>query len=131
MVDASTISAGDTAWMLTATALVLLMTLPGIALFYAGMVAKKMCGDHGPQLCRSLPGHCYLDRDRLQSGVHTRLTFSGRLDRIMLHGMAFLKDAGKISVSHIAPTIPESVFVMFQMAFAITTPALLTGAFAE
>ena len=57
--------------------------------------------------------------------------FLGGLDRIMLHGMAFLKDAGKISVSHIAPAIPESVFVMFQMAFAIITPALLTGAFAE
>ncbi|MFT5962177.1 MAG: Amt family ammonium transporter [Burkholderiaceae bacterium] len=57
--------------------------------------------------------------------------YLGGLDRVMLDGMVFLKEAGKISVSPLATTIPESVFVMFQMTFAIITPALITGAFAE
>ena len=57
--------------------------------------------------------------------------FIGGLDRVMLGGMEFFKDDGKLTVSHIAPTIPESVFVMYQMTFAIITPALITGAFAE
>lgn len=132
VVDASTISAGDTAWMLTATALVLLMTLPGIALFYAGMVRKKnVLGT----MAHSFTAACLVTVIWIVIGYSLAFTpgspFLGGFDRIMLHGMAFLKDAGKISVSHIAPTIPESVFVMFQMAFAIITPALLTGAFAE
>jgi Amt family ammonium transporter len=57
--------------------------------------------------------------------------YIGSLDRVLLSGMDFFKETGKLTVSQIAPTIPESVFVMFQMTFAIITPALITGAFAE
>jgi Amt family ammonium transporter len=57
--------------------------------------------------------------------------YLGSLDRLLLHGMVFLKDAGQLTVHHVATTIPESVFMMFQMTFAIITPALITGAFAE
>jgi Amt family ammonium transporter len=128
----STISNADTAWMLTATALVLLMTLPGIALFYGGMVRKKSvintmaCAVVITALVTLLwfavgyswaftPGSGWL-------GGGSRLFFSG---------IEYLKAEGKLSVSHLAPSIPESVFAMFQLTFAIITPALIVGAFVE
>ena len=126
------ISAGDTAWMLTSTALVLMMTIPGLALFYAGMVRKKNVLATALQsfaIC-SLVTVIWVVIGYSLAFTHGSL-FLGGLDRVMLDGMSYLKDAGKLTVSHIAPTIPESVFVMFQMTFAIITPALITGAFAE
>ena len=133
MLDVSKISAGDTAWMLSSTALVLLMTIPGLALFYSGMVRKKnVLGT----AAHSFVTTCLVTVIWVVVGYSLAFTpgsspYIGSLDRVLLHGMDFFKDAGKVSVSHIAPTIPESVFMMFQMTFAIITPALITGAFAE
>jgi len=132
VVTGDKISAGDTAWMLSATALVLLMTIPGLALFYAGMVRKKNV------LSTALQSFAI-------AGLVTVLwvvvgytlaftpgsSFIGGLDRLFLHGLSYVKSTGELSVSHLAPTIPESVYVMFQLTFAIITPALITGAFAE
>ncbi|WP_423708419.1 ammonium transporter [Undibacterium sp. WLX3042] len=132
LVNAATISAGDTAWMLTSTALVLLMTIPGLALFYAGMVRKK---NALATVAHSVATTCIVTIIWVVLGyslVFTPATpYLGSLDRLLLHGMVFLKDAGQLTVHHVAPTIPESVFMMFQMTFAIITPALITGAFAE
>ncbi|MBK1888812.1 ammonium transporter [Undibacterium sp. 14-3-2] len=132
LVNATTISAGDTAWMLTSTALVLLMTIPGLALFYAGMVRKK---NALATVAHSVTTTCIVTIIWVVLGyslVFTPATpYLGSLDRLLLHGMVFLKDAGQLTVHHIATTIPESVFMMFQMTFAIITPALITGAFAE
>ncbi|HEX2605361.1 MAG TPA: ammonium transporter [Oxalicibacterium sp.] len=132
MVDASKLNAGDTAWMLTSTALVLLMTIPGLALFYAGMVRKK---NVLATMAHSFATTCLVTVIWVVIGYSLAFTpgspFIGSLDRVLLNGMSFLKEAGKVSVSEIAPTIPESVFMMFQMTFAIITPALITGAFAE
>ncbi|MGZ5817391.1 MAG: ammonium transporter [Burkholderiaceae bacterium] len=132
LIDASKISSGDTAWMLSSTALVLLMTIPGLALFYSGMVRKKnVLGT----MVHSFATTCVVTVLWVVFGYSLAFTphtpLIGGFDRIMLDGMDFLKDAGKVAVSHIAPTIPESVFMMFQMTFAIITPALITGAFAE
>ncbi|HLN22491.1 MAG TPA: ammonium transporter, partial [Patescibacteria group bacterium] len=115
----------DTAWMLTSTALVLLMTIPGLALFYAGMVRKKnvlatMMQSFGITALVTV----------LWGIIGYSLAFTdgnayiGDLSRFMLHGMT--KD-GLFPSS----TIPESVGMMFQMTFAIITPALITGAFAD
>ncbi|HSW13934.1 MAG TPA: ammonium transporter [Solimonas sp.] len=126
------ISAGDTAWMLSATALVLLMTIPGLALFYAGMVRKKNV------LATTLQSFavCALVTVLwVVVGYSLAFTpgspFIGGFDQLLLRGLSYFKEAGQLSVSPIAPTIPESVFVMYQLTFAIITPALITGAFAE
>ncbi|MDQ9171667.1 ammonium transporter [Oxalobacteraceae bacterium R-40] len=132
LVNALQISSGDTAWMLTATALVLLMTIPGLALFYTGMVRKKnMLGT----IVHSFVSVCIATVLWVMIGYSIAFTpgspYLGGFDRMMLEGMSFLKEAGQLTVHHLAPSIPESVFVMFQMTFAIITPALITGAFAE
>jgi Amt family ammonium transporter len=132
LVEAKTISSGDTAWMLTSTALVLLMTIPGLALFYGGMVRKK---NVLATLMQSF-AICAM-ATVLWAVIGYSLAFTpgspylGGLSRVMLDGMAYLKDAGKLTVHPLAATIPESVFMMFQMTFAIITPALIAGAFAE
>jgi ammonium transporter, Amt family len=132
LVASSTTVAGDTAWMLTATALVLLMTIPGLALFYTGMVRKKNALG---TIAHSFITTCIATILWVVVGYSLAFTpgspFIGSLDRVMLHGMHFFKEAGQLTVSHIAQTIPESVFLMYQMTFAIITPALITGAFAE
>jgi Amt family ammonium transporter len=117
---------GDTAWMLTSTALVLMMTIPGLALFYGGMVRKK---NVLATVMQSFAVTC------LVTVLWMVLTYSlaftegskiiGGLGRIFLRGMAL--DA----VNDLAKTIPESVYMTFQMTFAIITPALIAGAFAE
>ena len=132
LVAVDKISAGDTAWMLASTALVLLMTIPGLALFYAGMVRKKNVLSTALQ---SFAICCLVTVIWVVIGYSLAFTpggpFLGGFERVMLSGMAYLKDSGQVSVSHVATTIPESVLVMFQMTFAIITPALITGAFAE
>ena len=132
LVDASQINSGDTAWLLTSTALVLFMTIPGLALFYGGMVRKK---NVLTTMAHSFAVTCLVTIIWVILGYSLAFTpgspYIGGLDRILLNGMEFLKEGGKLTVSEIAPTIPESVFVMFQMTFAIITPALITGAFAE
>lgn len=127
------ISAGDTAWMLTSTALVLLMTIPGLALFYSGMVRKKNVLSTALQ---SFTIVCLVTVIWVVIGYSLAFTpgatpFIGGLDRFMLNGMFYDKAGETLTVSHLAASIPESVYVMFQLTFAIITPALITGAFAE
>jgi ammonium transporter, Amt family len=126
------INSGDTAWMLASTALVLLMTIPGLALFYGGMVRKK---NVLATLMQSFAITCLVTVLWVIAGYSLAFmpggSFMGSLDRLFLNGMLFQKDAGKISVSHLGLTIPESVYMTFQMTFAIITPALIAGAFAD
>lgn len=126
-----TLDTGDTAWMLTSTALVLLMTIPGVALFYCGMVRKKNVLDVAVQsfaTCALMTVLWFIAGYSLAfvpNADETLQAYIGGLDRLFLKGMA-------LDASHaLAPTIPESVFMMFQMTFAIITPALITGAVAD
>ena len=118
---------GNTAWMLTSSALVLFMTLPGVALFYGGMVRKKnvlsMCGQ--VFVCAVL---VTLTWTLLGYSLAMRPgnSFIGGLDRIGLDGLLVDSLAGVAGAN-----IPESVFVMFQLTFAIITTALIPGAMAE
>ncbi|CAN5202325.1 ammonium transporter [soil metagenome] len=117
---------GDTAWMLTSTALVLMMTIPGLALFYGGMVRKK---NVLATVMQSFAVTCLITV--LWMMITYSLAFSsgsavvGGVSRVFLSGLAL------DSVHDLAKTIPESVFMCFQMTFAIITPALIAGAFAE
>ena len=126
------LSAADTGWMITATALVLLMTLPGIALFYAGMVRRKSVLN----TMASVVAICALV-SLLWFAVGYSIAFTpgsgflGSGSRLWFAGLEYLKEPGKLMVSHIAPNIPESVYSMFQLTFAIITAALVVGAFVE
>ena len=126
------INSGDTAWMLASTALVLLMTIPGLALFYAGMVRKK---NVLATLMQSFAITCLVTVLWVVAGYSMAFmpggAFLGSFDRLFLSGMLYQHDAAKVMVSHLALTIPESVYMMFQMTFAIITPALICGAFAD
>ena len=132
VVSADKISNGDTSWMLTSTALVLMMTIPGLALFYGGMVRKK---NVLATLMQSFAITCLVSVLWIVAGYSLAFmpgnSVTGSFERFFLHGMLFENEAGKVSVSHLALTIPESVYMMFQMTFAIITPALVTGAFAD
>ncbi len=130
--EAPSLNAGDTAWMLTATALVLFMTIPGLALFYGGMVRAKnvlsilmqcfaitalmtvLWTLYGYSLAFSTAG--------MEKGVINLNSFIGGFDKLLL---------GAVNRETLTFAIPESVFVTFQMTFAIITPALIVGAFAE
>ena len=120
------INSGDTAWMLSATALVLLMTIPGVALFYGGMVRKM---NVLATVMQSFAVTCLVTVLWAVIGYSLAFTkgapFIGGFDRVLLFGM------GKGSVSPLATTVPESVYMTFQMTFAIITPALICGAFAD
>lgn len=124
--ETATLSGADTAWMIVATALVLFMTLPGLALFYGGLVRSKNV--------LSVLVQCFA-----MAGVMTLLWISygyslaftdggstqaiiGGFDKLFLNG---------ITVDSLSGTIPETLFLAFQMTFAIITPALIVGAFAE
>ena len=126
------IDSGDTAWMLTSTALVLMMTIPGLALFYGGMVRKK---NVLATVMQSFAITCLVTVLWVVAGYSIAFipgsAFFGGFDRLMLNGMLFQKEAGKLTVSHLGTTIPESVYMTFQMTFAIITPALIAGAFAD
>ncbi|WP_020167988.1 MULTISPECIES: ammonium transporter [Methylotenera] len=127
------ISSGDTAWMLSATALVLLMTIPGLVLFYTGMVRRKNVLSTALQ---SFAICCLVTVIWIAIGYSIAFTpgdtpYLGSFDRVMLSGLSYIKASSQLTVSHLAPSIPESVFVVFQMTFAIITPALIVGAFAE
>src|ERR1700736_4970339 len=134
LVSADKISGGDTAWMLTSTALVLMMCVPGLALFYGGMVRKK---NVLATLMQSFACTCVVTILWGLIGYSWAFTpgnaFIGGTSRALFGGVAFIAgDAGnKLTVSHLAPTIPETVYAMFQMTFAIITPALIAGAFAD
>ena len=126
------ISSGDTAWMLTSTALVLMMTIPGLALFYGGMVRKK---NVLATLMQSFAITCVVTLLWWLIGYSWAFTpgsaYLGGASRALMNGMTIMKDANKVTVSHLALTIPETVYAMFQLTFAIITPALIAGAFAD
>ena len=132
LIGVDKISSGDTAWMLTSTALVLMMTIPGLALFYGGMVRKK---NVLATLMQSFAITCVVTLLWWLIGYSWAFTpgspYLGGSSRALLNGMAFMKDANKLTVSHLALTIPETVYAMFQLTFAIITPALIAGAFAD
>ncbi len=133
LVGTDKISAGDTAWMLTSTALVLMMTIPGLALFYGGMVRRK---NVLATVMQSFAITCLVTLLWWVIGYSWAFTpggtaYLGGASRFLMHGMTYMKDANQLSVSHLATTIPESVYAMFQLTFAIITPALITGAFAD
>ncbi|MFL9966220.1 ammonium transporter [Paraburkholderia sediminicola] len=133
-VDSSKINSGDTAWMLTSTALVLFMTIPGLALFYGGMVRKKSVL---AILMQSFAITCVVTIVWIVVGYSIAFTpggsFIGGFSRVFMAGMNYVKGdkATTLTVSHLAPTIPETVYCVYQMTFAIITPALITGAFAD
>lgn len=124
--EAPAVSPADTAWMIVATALVLFMTLPGLALFYGGLVRSKNVLSLFVQ-CFAIAGVMTL----LWVAYGYSLAFGnggsyqwviGNLDKAFLRG---------VTVNAVSGTIPESLFAAFQMTFAIITPALIVGAFAE
>ena len=123
------LDSGDTAWMLTATALVLMMTIPGLALFYGGMVRKKNVLATAMQ---SFATCCLATIVWMVIGYSLAFSDGGALNGVIggLDNM-FLAGVSINSIHDLAPTIPETVFMTFQMTFAIITPALITGAFAD
>ncbi len=130
--ESGSIDSGDTAWMIVATVLVLFMTIPGLSLFYGGLVRTKnvlsvlvqcfaitclvtiLWVIYGYSVAFNTAG--------MQEGVYNFYSFFGGL------GTAFLSG---VNVESVSGTIPETVFLIFQMTFAIITPALIVGAFAE
>lgn len=129
---APVLNSGDTAWMLTATALVLFMTIPGLALFYGGMVRSKNVLSVMMQ-CFAITGLMSIlwmvygyslafDTTGMEKGVLNASSFVGGLSKAFLAG---------VTPQSLTASFPEPVFVTFQMTFAIITPALIVGAFAE
>jgi len=141
------IDSGDTAWMLASTALVLMMTVPGLALFYGGMVRKK---NILATLMQSFAITCIVTIVWTVAGYSLAFTpgtgsaasYVGDLSRFMLNGIAghiskgndtqaFVLASGIKDVADMSTTVPETVYMMFQMTFAIITPALIVGAIAD
>lgn len=120
---APTLDSGNTAWMLTSTALVLFMTIPGLALFYGGMVRKP---NVLAMVMQSFAICCLISVLWVVVGFSLAFgpgnAYVGDFSRMFLAGM---------EVGTLSGTIPESLFIVFQMTFAIITPALFTGAFAD
>ena len=130
--EATAPDSGDTAWMLTSTALVLFMTIPGLALFYGGLVRVQNVLSVLMQ-CFALTGLITIvwvicgyslafNTEGMVAGQVTLTSFVGGLGTMFLRG---------IGVDSLSGTIPETVFITFQLTFAIITPALIAGAFAE
>jgi ammonium transporter, Amt family len=124
--ETSTINAADTAWMIVATALVLMMTIPGLALFYSGMVRKK---NVLATMAQSLASVALVSILWVAYGYSLAFVgdgaWIGTLDRWFLAGMTME------SVNPAAKTIPEALFMLYQMTFAIITVALVAGAVAD
>ena len=129
---APVLNSGDTAWMLTATALVLFMTIPGLALFYGGMVRSKNVLSVMMQ-CFAITGLISIlwmvygyslafDTTGMEEGVVNFNSFVGGFSKAFLAG---------VTPASLTSLFPEAVFITFQMTFAIITPALIVGAFAE
>jgi len=123
------VNSGDTAWMLTSSVLVLMMTIPGLALFYAGMVRKKNILD---TLAQSFGATCVITVLWMIIGYSIAFTghnpYIGDFKYLLL---APLNGDINIANTDLAPTIPETVYMFFQMTFAIITPALIAGAVAD
>jgi len=132
LVAQDTVNAAHTGWMMTSTALVLLMTLPGIALFYAGMVRKKNVLN---TMASVVAIAALVSLLWFAAGYSLAFTpgnaWLGGWERAGFAGLDFDLVGGKLAVSHVAPHIPESVYAMFQLTFAIITAALLVGALVE
>jgi Amt family ammonium transporter len=121
-----TLSSGDTAWMLTSTVLVLMMTIPGLSLFYAGMVRSKNALSVMMQ-CFAIT--CLITLIWVLYGYSMAFDDGGSTQQwVGGLGKAFMAGVG---VDTLSGSIPETVFAMFQLTFAIITPALIVGAFAE
>lgn len=123
--SAQAIDSGDTAWLLTSTALVLFMTLPGLALFYAGLVRSRNVLSVLMQcfaICCAVSIVWVLFGYSLALGGGSVAGLIGDLEKLWLAG---------VELETVSGTIPETVFVMFQLTFAIITPALIVGGFAE
>lgn len=124
--EVPTVDSGDTAWMITATALVLMMTIPGLALFYGGMVRKKnvvaMTAQNFALAALMSVVWMVIGYSLAFGDGGAMQAYVGGLDNLFLSGLG---------VDSISGTIPESVFMTFQMTFAIITAALITGAFAD
>ena len=123
--SAEGINSGDSAWMLTSTALVLFMTLPGLALFYGGLVRSKNVLSILMQ-CFALT--CLVSLLWVAAGYGLAFGDGGTWNQFIGGGKFLLAGVGRDSLTG---TIPESIFLMFQMTFAIITPALVLGAYAE
>jgi ammonium transporter, Amt family len=132
VLEKCTPNSGDTAWMLTSVALVLMMTIPGLGLFYGGMVRKKNVGD---TVMTSFAITCLVTVLWAVCTYSMAFTggtpFVGGLSRAFLQGIVSDIAKGIGNPNPLAPTIPETVYMCFQMTFAIITPALIAGAFAE
>src|SRR5579872_2245002 len=132
VLEKCTPNSGDTAWMLTSMALVLMMTIPGLGLFYGGMVRKKNVGD---TVMTSFAVTCLVTIVFAACTYSLAFTsgspFIGGLSRPFLQGIVSDIAKGIGNPNPLAPTIPETVYMCFQMTFAIITPALIAGAFAE
>ncbi len=121
--EEATLNAGNTAWILTSTALVLFMTLPGLALFYGGLVRSKNV--------LSVLMQCFAI-----AGISSILWLIAGYSLAFGEGNAFIGDFSKVLMADVgreslSGDIPESLFMLFQMTFAIITPALVVGGFAE
>lgn len=132
VVAQDTLNAADTAWMLVSTALVLLMTLPGVAFFYAGMVRRKNVIN---TMASVVAITAIVSLLWFAAGYSLAFTpgtgWLGGWDRALFAGLGYFKEAGLVAVSHVAPNVPESVYAMFQLTFAIITAALVVGAVVE
>jgi len=131
LADAPKIDTGDTAWMLTSTALVLMMTIPGLALFYGGMVRKK---NVLATIAQSFGATCIITILWMVIGYSIAFTTNADANvNQFVGGFSYflLAPMGLNAVNSLAPTIPESVYMCYQMTFAIITPALIAGALAD
>ncbi|CDI02283.1 ammonium transport protein (Amt family) [Candidatus Competibacter denitrificans Run_A_D11] len=136
---APVLNSGDTAWLLTSTALVLFMTIPGLSLFYAGMVRAKNVLSIMMQcfaitalvtVLWVLYGYSLaFDTTGMAAGTVNLNSFIGTLEKAFLQGVT--AESLWQPVATVSNAIPETVFMTYQMTFAIITPALIVGAFAE
>jgi Amt family ammonium transporter len=132
VLEKCTPNSGDTAWMLTSVALVLMMTIPGLGLFYGGMVRKKNVGD---TIMTSFAITCLITILWVICTYSMAFTggspYLGGFSRAFLQGILSDISKGIGNPNPLAATIPETVYICFQLTFAIITPALIAGAFAE
>ena len=132
MVEMAALNAADTGWLMVCTALVLLMTLPGVALFYAGMVRRKNVLN---TLASVLLVACVVSVLWFAAGYSLAFTpgdgILGGFTRLGFAGLDPDWAGQRVSVSHMAPNVPEAAFAMFQLSFAVITAALLVGALVE
>ena len=132
MVPFSAIEKADTAWVMISAALVLLMTLPGIALFYAGLVRRKNVVN---TLAAVFAVACIVTLTWFALGYSLAFTadspWLGNLSRAWFSSLHYDGKRSMLSVSHLAPHLPEAAYALFQAAFAIITTCLIVGAVVE